>query len=106
MTDSYSPADDIAEAFRRALAYCDEHPSEVQPGVFAGENLPELIRAGLEIVAAEQSPVEGRKPFPVMGADGQVIEQEPNDGRIEALMRHRPGSWEAELIRQLVVFIP
>jgi hypothetical protein len=66
----------LDDALNLVLAYCDHHYTEVRPGVAAGENLPELLREALERAA------EAR------GA--------------EALVRHRPGAWEADWLMRVL----
>lgn len=69
----------LNQAMLAAWEAC-EPPTEVQPGVYAGPNLPEMIRASLEWLGAIK-------------------------GGTEALVRHRPGSWEAEHIRALAAML-
>lgn len=73
----------LVDALRAAWQVCeaaDRHARAVTPnfhdGVRAGSNVPELLSAALEVVAAE-----------VGGPD--------------ALVQHRPGSWEAEHVHAL-----
>lgn len=65
----------LAGAVRTALAYCDP-PKEVQPGIYAGVNMPELLSEALIRVGIEW----GDEHF---------------------LVRHRPGSWEAQHVLAL-----
>lgn len=61
---------ELVAALKRCLASCDP-PQEVQPGIYAGMNLPELLSAALEQVC------------------------EDADEGTNYLVRHRPGCWEA-----------
>jgi hypothetical protein len=65
----------LVEALRRSLEACGE-PVEVQPGIFAGDNLAERLGAALATLAEEL-------------------------GSVEALVAHRPGCWEADHVRNL-----
>jgi len=60
----------LVAAITAALDSCDP-PRQAQPGVFAGPNLPDLLAMALTEVAAAR-------------------------GGTAALVRHRPGCWEAE----------
>ncbi len=53
-------------------------PVEVQPGVYAGDNLPERLSAALSTLAEQR-------------------------GGVRQLVAHRPGCWEAEHVRALVM---
>lgn len=71
-----SPQDQLVAALEAVL---DElgPPQQVQPGVYAGDNLPDRLSAALTLVAQRR-------------------------GR-EALTAHRPGCWEAEHVQALVM---
>jgi hypothetical protein len=71
-----SPTAVLADGIRYALRFCDE-AGEAAGVIGYGGNLPELLRAALEEVAAEIG-------------DGS-----------HGLVRHRPGSWEADHVRGL-----
>jgi hypothetical protein len=65
----------LAEAIRFTLQDCDP-PREVQKGIYSGPNLPECLSEALCRVGIEQG--------------GQAM-----------LVRHRPGSWEAQHVNAL-----
>lgn len=67
----------LVAAIRAVLDELGE-PHEVQPGVFAGDNLAERLSAALGEVAGER-------------------------GGVEALVAHRPGCWEADHVRALTL---
>lgn len=68
----------LTTAIGLALDVCDAHDSGPLPGrtIRAGLNMPELLRDALEDVARER-------------------------GGTDALVIHRPGSWEAQHVRAL-----
>lgn len=69
-------AANLVNNLRMILSFLDamDPPPWRQPRV--GQNLPEILRMALEEVARER-------------------------GGIERLVEHRPGSWEADLVRRL-----
>jgi len=75
--DYHQVLEDLAAALQIALTACD--PPQVLPnGAVAGVNLPELLSQALAMVAMKE-------------------------GGIEALVRHRPGCWEANDVRHLAM---
>jgi hypothetical protein len=69
------PHEQLVAAIEAALDACGE-PNEVQPGVYAGDNLAERLSAALQEVAERR-------------------------GGTEALVAHRPGCWEAQHVAAL-----
>lgn len=72
--------DALVAAIKQALAACDP-PQEVNPGVYAGLNFPELLSAALEQVCED-------------AGQGSAY-----------LVRHRPGSWEATHVQALAASV-
>lgn len=66
---------ELAEAIRHTLTFCDP-PKEIQPGIYAGQNLPGLLSEALIRVAIE-------------------------NGSAHRLVCHRPGCWEAQHVLAL-----
>lgn len=71
---------ELVEALRAAWRLCELLRDPFDVGVPTGQNVPELLRAALEVVAAEV-------------------------GGVDELVKHRPGSWEADHVRSLAVIL-
>lgn len=70
-----SAHEQLVAAIEASLDECGD-PQEVNPGVCAGDNLPDRLSVALSEVARRR-------------------------GGVEALVAHRPGCWEADHVRAL-----
>jgi hypothetical protein len=81
----------LANALVRVWTVCEDAGVEAGTGIRFGGNLPEALSYALGMAAAS------------LGLDrDDVGNPEDTDFAAEDLVRHRPGSWEAEHVRALV----